>query len=177
LIGRAFDIRDRWRHGVSSGYDESGTADKAVLGIRKGARVSDSFELRRFVDAQASVYPRVVEELSRGRKRSHWMWFVFPQIRGLGSSRMAQAYAIASLEEAVAYLKHPILGPRLRECTRLVNEVQGRSIEDIFGDPDFMKFRSSMTLFAHATSDSQVFLEALQKYYDGEQDESTVEKL
>ena len=139
--------------------------------------MNDPFNLQRFVKAQEPVFERVTAELRTGYKVSHWMWFVFPQIRGLGSSRMAQAYAIASREEAVAYLKHPILGPRLRECTRLVNEVQGRSIEDIFGDPDFMKFRSSMTLFAHATSDNQVFLEALQKYYDGEQDESTVEKL
>ena len=138
--------------------------------------MNDPFNLQRFVKAQEPVFERITAELRAGYKVSHWMWFVFPQIRGLGSSRMAQAYAIASLEEAVAYLKHPILGPRLRECTRLVNEVQGRSIEDIFGDPDFMKFRSSMTLFAHATSDNQVFLEALQKYYDGEQDESTVEK-
>jgi uncharacterized protein (DUF1810 family) len=139
--------------------------------------MNDPFNLQRFVKAQEPVFEQVTAELRTGYKVSHWMWFVFPQIRGLGSSRMAQAYAIASLEEAVAYLKHPILGPRLRECTRLVNEVQGRSIEDIFGDPDFMKFRSSMTLFAHATSDNRVFLEALQKYYDGEQDESTVEKL
>jgi uncharacterized protein (DUF1810 family) len=139
--------------------------------------MNDPFNLQRFVKAQEPVFEQVTAELRTGYKASHWMWFVFPQIRGLGSSRMAQAYAIASREEAVAYLKHPILGPRLRECTRLVNEVQGRPIEDIFGDPDFMKFRSSMTLFAHATSDNQVFLEALQKYYDGEQDESTVEKL
>ena len=139
--------------------------------------MNDPFNLQRFVKAQEPVFEQVTAELRTGYKVSHWMWFVFPQIRGLGSSRMAQAYAIASLEEAVAYLKHPILGPRLRECTRLVNEVQGRSIEDIFGDPDFMKFRSSMTLFAHATSDNRVFLEALQKYYDGERDESTIEKL
>jgi uncharacterized protein (DUF1810 family) len=139
--------------------------------------MNDPFNLQRFVKAQEPVFDQVTAELRTGYKASHWMWFVFPQIRGLGSSRMAQAYAIASREEAVAYLEHPILGPRLRECTRLVNEVQGRSIEDIFGDPDFMKFRSSVTLFAHATSDNQVFLEALQKYYDGEQDESTVEKL
>jgi uncharacterized protein (DUF1810 family) len=139
--------------------------------------MNDPFNLQRFVKAQEPVFEQVTAELRTGYKVSHWMWFVFPQIRGLGSSRMAQAYAISSREEAVAYLKHPILGPRLRECTRLVNEVQGRSIEDIFGDPDFMKFRSSMTLFAHATGDNQVFLEALQKYYDGEQDESTVEKL
>ncbi|MBV8803993.1 MAG: DUF1810 domain-containing protein [Sinobacteraceae bacterium] len=139
--------------------------------------MNDPFNLQRFVKAQEPVFEQVTAELRTGYKVSHWMWFVFPQIRGLGSSRMAQAYAIASREEAVAYLQHPILGPRLRECTRLVNEVQGRPIEDIFGDPDFMKFRSSMTLFAHATSDNLVFLEALQKYYDGEQDESTVEKL
>jgi uncharacterized protein (DUF1810 family) len=105
------------------------------------------------------------------------MWFVFPQIRGLGHSPTAQRFAIASREEAEAYLRHPILGPRLRECTRLVNEVEGRGIEDIFGYPDDLKFRSSMTLFAHATEDNQVFLDALRKYFGGQEDPLTVERL
>ena len=109
--------------------------------------MSDSFELRRFVDAQASVYPQVVEELSRGRKRSHWMWFVFPQIAGLGFSAMAQRFAIESRGEAVAYLAHDVLGPRLIECTRLVMAASERTIGDILGSPDDLKFQSSMTLF------------------------------
>jgi len=105
------------------------------------------------------------------------MWFIFPQIQGLGHSPMAQTYAISSLAEATAYLVHPILGPRLRECTRLVNAIEGRSIEEIFGYPDDLKFRSSMTLFAHATSDNEVFLAALKKFFDGECDRLTLERL
>src|SRR6201996_8486462 len=109
---------------------------------------SDPYDLKRFVDAQAPVYRTVVDELRGGRKRSHWMWFVFPQLRGLGSSPTAVRYGIASLQEARAYLAHDLLGPRLRECTRLVNEVQNRSIAQIFGSPDDLKLFSSMTLFA-----------------------------
>lgn len=105
------------------------------------------------------------------------MWFVFPQIQGLGHSPMAQRFAIASLAEAEAYLRHPVLGPRLRECTRLVNQAKGRSIEDIFGYPDYLKFHSSMTLFAHATGDGQVFLDALRQYFDGQEDRLTLERL
>ena len=96
------------------------------------------------------------------------MWFVFPQLQGLGHSPAAQRFAIASRAEATAYLQHPVLGPRMRECTRLVNAVAGRGIEEIFGYPDYLKFRSSMTLFAHATADNQVFVDALSKYFDGE---------
>jgi len=105
------------------------------------------------------------------------MWFVFPQIQGLGHSPTAQHFAIASCAEAAAYLQHPVLGARLRECTRLVNEVTGRSIEEIFGYPDHLKFRSSMTLFAHATADNQVFLDALRKYFGGQEDRLTLERL
>lgn len=105
------------------------------------------------------------------------MWFVFPQIQGLGHSSVARKFAISSLEEAKAYLEHPILGPRLRECCRLVNLVEGRSIEEIFGYPDDLKFRSSMTLFAHAASDSQIFKDALEKYFEGEGDKLTIERL
>ena len=103
--------------------------------------MSDSFDLQRFVDAQASIYRQVVEELSRGRKRTHWMWFIFPQIRGLGRSPISIEFAIASRQEASAYLHHPVLGPRLKECTQLVLQVEGRSVEQIFGSPDNMKFR------------------------------------
>src|ERR1044072_813603 len=104
---------------------------------------NDPFDLQRFVDAQAPVYDRVLAELREGRKRSHWMWFVFPQIAGLGSSPMAQRYAIASRAEAAAYISHSLLGLRLRECTRLVNAVEGKAVHDIFGSPDDMKFHSS----------------------------------
>ncbi|OBF53035.1 calpastatin [Mycobacterium sp. 852002-53434_SCH5985345] len=138
---------------------------------------SDPFDLNRFVDAQAPVYRNVVEELRSGRKRSHWMWFVFPQLRGLGGSPTAVHYGISSLEEARAYLRHELLGPRLRECARLVNQVQGRSVADIFGSPDDLKLRSSMTLFARATDDNEEFRAVLDKYYDGRQDQLTLERL
>jgi uncharacterized protein (DUF1810 family) len=138
---------------------------------------TDPFDLQRFVDAQARVYHTVVGELRAGRKRSHWIWFIFPQICGLGSSPMAARYAIASLDEARAYLAHDVLGPRLRECTRLVNAIQGRSIHDIFGSPDDLKVRSSMTLFAHATDDNQDFVALLDTYYDGEEDPLTLQRL
>jgi uncharacterized protein (DUF1810 family) len=141
------------------------------------ASKADPFDLTRFVDAQTPVYRDVVEELRGGRKRSHWMWFVFPQLRGLGGSPMADRYGIASLEEARAYLRHDVLGPRLRECTRLVNEVQGRSVADIFGSPDDLKLRSSMTLFSRATDDNADFVALLDKYYGGEYDELTLRRL
>ncbi|MBV8786702.1 MAG: DUF1810 domain-containing protein [Mycobacterium sp.] len=138
---------------------------------------ADPFDLERFVTAQEPVYRDVVAELRDGRKRSHWMWFVFPQLRGLGGSAMAARYGISSLEEADAYLRHPVLGPRLRECTRLVNKVQGRSVSQIFGSPDDLKLCSSMTLFAHATDDNQDFVALLDKFYDGRQDEQTLQRL
>jgi len=139
--------------------------------------MSDPFDLQRFVAAQASVYSQVLRELSDGRKRSHWMWFIFPQLRGLGHSRMAELYAISSRNEAAAYLKHPILGPRLRECTRLVNAVEGRSIQQILGHPDDLKFRSSMTLFASATNENEEFAAGIQKYFSGEYDQLTLDLL
>ena len=130
--------------------------------------MNDPHHLQRFVDAQDPVYSSVCAELRRGRKQSHWMWFVFPQLRGLGSSAMAAKFAIASRQEAEAYLEHPILGPRLRECTRLVNLVEGRPIDQIFGYPDDLKFRSSMTLFASVEGgDTQIFKDALQRYFAG----------
>ncbi|GAB1814996.1 DUF1810 domain-containing protein [Mycobacterium sp. MUNTM1] len=137
----------------------------------------DPFDLKRFVDAQEPVYGDVVDELRAGRKRSHWMWFVFPQLRGLGGSAMAARFGIASLDEAGAYLRHELLGPRLRECARLVTAVQGRSIGQIFGSPDDLKLCSSMTLFARATDDNQDFVAVLDKYYDGRQDRLTLERL
>jgi uncharacterized protein (DUF1810 family) len=137
----------------------------------------DSYDLQRFITAQDRVYDDVCAELRGGRKRSHWMWFIFPQIAGLGHSAMAQRYAISSLQEAVAYLDHPTLGPRLRECTRLVTLVEGRSAHDILGSPDDIKFRSCLTLFAQAASDDRIFREALDKYFSGAFDRSTLERL
>jgi uncharacterized protein (DUF1810 family) len=141
------------------------------------ASADDPFDLTRFVVAQTPVYNDVVEELRAGRKRGHWMWFVFPQLRGLGSSPTAVHYGISSLQEARAYLGHELLGPRLYECTRLVNRVQGRSITEIFGSPDDLKLRSSMTLFALATDDRQDFTTLLDNYYRGEQDPLTLARL
>ncbi len=133
--------------------------------------------LQRFVDAQNPVFEQVCVELRQGRKQTHWMWFIFPQIKGLGSSQMATKFAISSRQEAEAYLKHSVLGPRLRECTRLVNQVEGRSVNQIFGYPDDLKFRSSMTLFASTSCENAIFKDALQKYFGGEPDRSTLERL
>ena len=120
---------------------------------------------------------QVRQELAAGRKRSHWMWFVFPQLAGLGHSAMARRYAISSLAEAQAYLEHPVLGSRLVELTELVNQVNGRSIREIFGSPDDLKFHSSMTLFAYAHPDVSAFREALERYFGGVMDNRTLEKL
>ena len=142
--------------------------------------MSDRFELGRFVEAQAGMYEQVCAELRAGRKKSHWMWFVFPQIRGLGSSPMAVRYAISGMEEARAYLEQPVVGPRLRECAGIVCGVQGRTVEEIFGYPDDLKFHSSMTLFAKAAEGSEgngVFGEALEKYFGGEMDRGTLERV
>lgn len=132
-------------------------------------------DLDRFVVAQDSgaTYERALQELRRGRKTSHWMWFVFPQIAGLGHSPTAQAYAIASLEEARAYLRHPVLGPRLLECARTVAALDGVTAEDVFGPIDAMKLRSSMTLFHRADPDEPVFAEVLERYYGGVADPQT----
>ena len=134
-------------------------------------------DLDRFVAAQDRVFEQVRRELRDGRKRSHWMWFVFPQLGGLGHSAMAQRYAIGSLGEATAYLEHPVLGPRLIECAELVNEVAGRSIGDIFGSPDDLKFHSCMTLFASVADAPAVFDEALAKYFGGAPDRQTTRLL
>ena len=138
---------------------------------------SDTFRLRRFVDAQAPVLSAVEAELTSGQKRSHWMWFVFPQVQGLGHSAIAREFAIESLDEARAYLRHPVLGPRLRENTRLVNAIEDRSVHDIFGSPDDLKFRSSMTLFSLASDDRQIFLDALSKYFNAQFDQTTLDLL
>jgi uncharacterized protein (DUF1810 family) len=139
--------------------------------------MSDPYDLQRFVDAQESVIDDVRAELSAGRKRTHWMWFVFPQIQGLGHSETARRYAISSVDEARAYLAHPVLGERLRVLTQIVNTLDGRSVEQIFGYPDDLKFHSSMTLFAHAASDKAPFELALNTYFGGEPDAGTVARL
>ena len=123
------------------------------------------------------MFEQVRSELRAGRKQSHWMWFVFPQLKGLGHSWMAGEFGISGRDEAEAYLRHPVLGPRLRECTALVNSIEGRSIERIFGYPDYLKFRSCMTLFANATRDNEVFVSALQKYFGGQGDPVTLEMM
>jgi uncharacterized protein (DUF1810 family) len=138
--------------------------------------MTDPFGLDRFVQAQSPVFHAVQGELAQGRKQSHWMWFVFPQVAGLGFSTMSQRYAIGSRAEAEAYLAHPVLGPRLIKCTRLVLAVEGRTINAILGAPDDAKFRSSMTLFG-AVSDEPVFGEALARYFAGERDGATLQIL
>lgn len=144
--------------------------------------IADPHELSRFVEAQARCYARVLEELAAGEKTSHWMWFIFPQLRGLGMSSTARRFGLSGLEEARAYLAHPLLGARLRECTQLVLAVRDRSAYEIFGSPDDLKLRSCLTLFAQAVAPSpapetRVFGEALARYYGGEPDPRTLELL
>ena len=139
--------------------------------------MSEPHGLKRFVDAQNPVYEQVLVELHNGQKEGHWMWFIFPQLRGLGHSHMATAFGISSREEAASYLDHAVLGPRLTECTRLVNMVEGSEIGQILGYPDDLKFRSSMTLFASVASDNQVFKHALDKYFGGAPDPITLDRL
>ena len=134
---------------------------------------SQSFDLERFVTAQAAVFPAVLAELKSGRKRTHWMWFVFPQIAGLGQSPISRRYAISSLDEAKAYLAHPVLGPRLIECARILTGLETRSAEEVFGGIDAMKLRSSMTLFARADPSEAMFSQVLDAYFAGEPDEAT----
>lgn len=135
------------------------------------------FDLQRFLDAQAPVYHTVLEELAAGQKRSHWMWFIFPQLRGLGSSSTAFKYGLASRAEARAFSEHAILGPRLRECTSIVMTIEGRTAEDIFSYPDHLKFRSCMTLFAQSARSPQLFRDALLTFCGGQPDERTLELL
>ena len=133
--------------------------------------------LIRFVDAQAPVIEQVLRELKAGQKTTHWMWFVFPQIHGLGNSPMAQRYAIASMDEARAYLADPVLGPRLRQCVSLLLETQGKTARQILGTPDDLKLRSSLTLFRRAAEDDAVFAAALERFFEGEEDPATVARL
>jgi uncharacterized protein (DUF1810 family) len=140
--------------------------------------MDDPHDLERYVRAQEPVFAQVCAELAAGRKQSHWMWFIFPQLHGLGSSPMAERYAIGSLAEARAYLAHPLLGERLRTCTELVNRAEGRTAQAIFGYPDYLKFRSSMTLFAQVDVDeAQYFRKALEKFFAGAGDPRTDELL
>jgi uncharacterized protein (DUF1810 family) len=148
-----------------------------TVGKSLSSNDADPFDLRRFVDAQGRVYESVLDELHAGRKRSHWIWFVFPQLQGLGRSPTAIRYGITSLAEARAYLNHAVLGPRLRECARLVARIEGSSADQIFGWPDNLKVCSSMTLFARATEDNADFREVLDKFYGGIEDSFTVEQL
>ena len=139
--------------------------------------MNDPFDLGRFVNVQAGIYPEVLAELRAGRKHSHWIWFIFPQMKGLGHSSYANFYGIGSLAEAAAYAGHPVLGPRLEECTQLVLAVRGRTIESILGSPDDLKFRSSMTLFHRAAPENPLFLAVLEKYFGGKPDPLTLELL
>lgn len=134
-------------------------------------------EFDHFIEAQNPVFDRVIAELAEGRKRSHWMWFIFPQLLGLGHSFMAQRYALGSLAEAQRYLAHPLLGDRLRQCTRLVVNLENVGVSEIFGYPDDLKFHSSITLFALAAPQEPLFADALAKYFDGKPDPKTVELL
>jgi len=146
----------------------------APADTERNAAHDDPFDLGRFTEAQKSVYTDVLEELRSGRKRTHWMWFIFPQIDGLGFSPTARRYAIKSVEEAKRYLEHPVLGKRLVECAETVHAVQGLSASDIFGYPDYLKLKSSMTLFAHVSDPGSVFERVLGKYYRGERDDKTL---
>lgn len=137
-------------------------------------RNHDPYELKRFVEAQASNYGEALAELRAGNKQSHWSWYVFPQIRGLGSSPMSVRYAITSKSEASAYLEHAVLGPRLRECVKAMNEHQGKSASQILGDIDAQKFRSCLTLFVQAAPSEKIFSDALTKYFDGKPDSATI---
>jgi len=136
-----------------------------------------SYVLERFVQAQQPVYEQVIDELRDGRKRSHWMWFIFPQIKGLGRSEVARHYAISSKNEAKAYLAHPVLGPRLEQCAHLVLAIGGKSLNGIFGEPDDAKFRSCMTLFSSVAGPASVFQACLKKYCTNQPDPRTVSKL
>jgi uncharacterized protein (DUF1810 family) len=141
------------------------------------AHMDDPHDLQRFVDAQAPIFDDVCAQLRAGSKTTHWMWFIFPQIAGLGHSGTARRFAIASRDEAAAYLRHPILGPRLRECTRLVICVDGRSAREVFGDTDAIKFSSSLTLFAAVAADEGIFADALRKFFGGEGDRATLDRI
>ena len=139
--------------------------------------MTDRFDLERFVTAREPVFDAVINELRAGRKTSHWMWFIFPQVAGLGRSAAAQHFAISSLGEAQAYLRHPVLGPRLRECVQLLAALDGKSADQILGSVDAMKLRSSLTLFMAAAPDEPLFRDALAKYFGGAADQLTLDRL
>jgi uncharacterized protein (DUF1810 family) len=139
--------------------------------------VSEPFDLNRFVEAQEGVYAQVLAELRRGRKESHWIWFIFPQLRGLGVSAMSQTYGLAGLEEARAFAAHPVLGPRLRECVQAVLEHRGRSAEAVLGSVDALKFRSCLTLFSRAVPDETIFLQGLRQCFGAQADQRTLQRL
>ena len=138
---------------------------------------SDPYNLKRFLDAQATIYDRVLAELTDGQKRSHWMWYIFPQYKALGFSSMSKKYAIKSLDEARAYLNHPILGDRLLECTRTVLGITGRSVHEIFGSPDDLKLRSCATLFSVVSPADSLFVQLLERFYNGQRDAKTLQLL
>ena len=139
--------------------------------------MGDPYNLQRFVDAQNPVYDQVLRELHQQRKTTHWIWFIFPQLQGLGSSHMSQRFAISSLDEATAYLAHPILGPRLFECTQLLLAARDKTILQILGSPDNMKFHSSMTLFSRAANTNQIYKDAINLHFDGKPDNLTLRLL
>ena len=147
------------------------------MSSRKNLNNDDIFDLRRFVVAQDNVYQNVLRELQNGKKRSHWMWFIFPQLEGLGRSSTARFYSIKSLEEAQAYLNHPILGNRLLECTNTILSIEGKSALQIFGIPDDLKLKSSMTLFAFISPPNSIFHQALTRFCGGKKDDKTISLL
>ena len=148
-----------------------------IAPISRMPMMGDSFNLARFVEAQAGDYERALSEIRAGRKRSHWMWYVFPQFEGLGNSPTSRHYAIRSPEEAAAYLAHPVLGTRLLECAAAALKIQGRSALEIFGSPDDMKLRSCATLFAYVSPDGSVFHRVIDQFFQGQHDERTIELL
>ncbi len=139
--------------------------------------MNDIYQLQRFLDAQEDIYPNVVRELKQGRKESHWIWYIFPQVKGLGKSHISQKYALGSLDEATSYVQHPILGNRLYECTEIVVDTEGSTVEHIFGYPDYLKFHSSMTLFSQVENHNPLFDSALRKYFNNKKDQLTLDTL
>jgi uncharacterized protein (DUF1810 family) len=181
VVGRVAvgDPRDGHRSGATGAAHGFGLilGDRAVT--RQEMTVAHAYDLERFVGAQEAdgTYDRAVEELRRGRKTSHWMWYVFPQIAGLGYSATSRRYAIASLEEAQAYLEHPVLGPRMKECAGIVAQTQGQSAEQIFGGIDARKLHSSMTLFMRAAPDEPLYKQVLDQYFGGRADAATDQRI
>ena len=166
-------------HGIQkfAGFDSGQFAEfkeSIIVSLRTDMGDQDPYNLQRFLAAQAEDYECALGELQRGRKESHWIWYIFPQVAGLGRSPMAEKYAIQSLDEAVAYLNHPVLGARLRECSETLLKHRSNRIEDIMGYPDDLKLRSSMTLFATISTPGSVFHKVLDAFYSGEMDERTV---